>query len=378
MTSSRGGLSTTPVTGARSVVIAGWIIAKSGAFRRTSLHAWVRSAGHTHPAGSETARAASGGAAMDATCKICGDPADVGAKAGAGATCASCTKRAERHRLIFDVGESPTSGREPPTPREGAPAAESSPREETRMVDLLNLARRTRESLANTPEKETLEIPISVREAILFVDSISPASIEPAPPAPPPLEVGLDPAPYPLGAPTSPTPARRRLQAIYSGIGLLVVMAGLVVAKARVGQEVASAAGLTPEAGESTATLTATPQTLATPASPVFAAPKSTTTPTVAPAATPRRAPTRPAPTRPKAPADDGAPEMRASADSTPPSHSDLLGAMAAAVAAHSAPSSAPKVDSTPAPPGGPGGPGGPGAPSPSVRGEPRTSPLHP
>lgn len=309
---------------------------------------------------------------MDATCKICGNPAEVGAMAGAGATCASCAKRAERRRLIFDVGESPTSGRETPTPQEGAPAGESSPPEETRMVDLLNLARRTRESLANTPGKETLEIPISVREAILLVDSISPASIEPAPLAPAPLAVGLglglDADPYPLGAPTSPTPARRRLHAIYSGIGLLVVMAGLVVAKARVGQEVASAAGLAPGEGESTTALTATPQTPATAASPVVAAPTSTTTPTAtaAPAATPRRAPIRPAPTRPKAPAADGAPEMRASADATPPTHSDLLGAMAAAVAAHSAPSSAPKVDSTPAPP------------SPSVRGEPRTSPLHP
>lgn len=299
---------------------------------------------------------------MDATCKMCGNSAQIEATAGGGITCAACAKRADRRRLIFDVGERPTSAREAKAPGDEGRAAESSPLEETRMLDLLNLARRTQESLATLPGPETLEVPLSVREAIMLVDSIAPASIDPAP---------VDVAPYPLGMPPSPSPTRRRLHAVYSGAGLLVVMAGLVVAKARMGQEVASAAGIVANPGEATAMLIATTATPTTTASPVVAAPTTTPAATVAPTAAPRRAPApRPAPTHPKAPAAD-APDARASADSTATPHVDLLGAMAAAVAAHSAPPSAPRAAI-------PGASGATEAPSPSAPGAARTSPLHP
>ena len=296
---------------------------------------------------------------MDATCKTCGNSAQIEATAGGGLPCAACVKRADRRRLIFDVGERPTSAPATKAAGDEGRSAASSPPEETRMLDLLSLARRSQERLATLPRLETLEVPLSVREAILLVDSIAPASIEPAP---------VDVAPAPPGEPTSPSPTRRRLHAVYSGAGLLVVMAVLVVVKAQMGQEVASAAGIVASVDEATAMLLATP---ATAPSPVIAAPTPTPAVTVAPTAAPRRAPTptppRPAPTHPKATAAD-APEARASADPTATPHVDLLGAMAAAVAAHSAPPSAPRAAM----------PGEPKAPSPSAPGAARTSPLRP
>lgn len=305
---------------------------------------------------------------MDATCKFCGKPAEFEVAPGDGTTCGRCAKRAERRRLIFDVGEGPSSGREAEAPQDPARSMEPSPPEEMRMFDLLNLAKRTRDSLTTLDGAETLEVPLSVREAILLVDSIAPAAIAPA-------SFGVDshplgpPSSTPSPSPTSSTPTRRRLRAVYSGVGLLAVMAALVVVKASVGREVASAAGLAPDPSESAAVLLATPQTQATSAPPVVAAPTTAPKAPAAPATMPRRAPTQPTPTRPRAPADT--PQIRVAADApTPPV--DLLGAMAAAVAARSAPSGAPRVGSPASPPGGSG------ALSPSDRGEPRTSPLHP
>lgn len=306
---------------------------------------------------------------MDATCKICGNPAEIATTGGGRVPCASCARREGRRRLIFDVGEKTASARATEAQHDDERRAPPSPPEETRMLDLQSLAKRTRDSLASLPYQEpteTLEVPLSVREAILLVDSIAPASIEPAP---------IDVVPYPLGEPTSPSPARRRLRAVYSGAGLLVVMAGLVVAKARMGQEVASAAAIVPGGGESTALLMTAPESPAATASPTVATPAPTATvapaPTVAPAATPHHAPTSQPKARPRAPVVD-APDTRASTDPTATPRVDLLGAMAAAVAAHSAPPSAPRVDSTPAPPALPE------TRTPSAPAGTRTSPLHP
>jgi hypothetical protein len=389
MTSSRGGLSTTVVAGARSVVglvagiildpsspeagTRGWIIAKSCAFLGCSLHAWVRSAGHTPPAGSETQAELRGGAAMDATCRFCGKPAEFGAVGDGDAACGACARRAQRRRAVFDVSEieTPPSSREGDARSERASDAPSSPPEEMRMLDLLALAKRTRQALATAPEADLGDGPLSVHEAILLVDSIAPASME----EPPTIEATPIPAPAvapeaPPAARASTPPPRRRMHAIYSGIGLLVVMAAMVVAKARVGREVASAAALGPDPGETTAPLSETPQTPSTAAAPVATTKATTvTTATTSPKGPPRAAPPRPRPT--VAPPADS-PEVRVAAEPTATPHVELLDAMAAAVAAHSAPPAAPKGDPPPTPPGGSG------APSPSARAGTRTSPLRP
>jgi hypothetical protein len=307
---------------------------------------------------------------MDATCKFCGNPAEVGAIEDGESTCGPCSKRAQRRRLIFDVGGGrETSRRDTPTPLEQAlEALPSSPPEETRMLDLRDLARRTRQALETVPEIDEGDFPISVREAILMADSIAPASIEPArteaappPPADPP--------------PSSPDSTTRRLNALYSGVGLLLVMAALVVAKARMGREVASAAPLTPEQSEPITLLSATSQAPSADALPAAVTPGATTRATAAPITTtsaPRKAPPRPAPPPPKKPAPADTTEVRAATEPTVAPKVVLLDAMAAAVAAHSSPTSAPKVDCPPAPPGGSG------TPSPCARGATRTSPLRP
>lgn len=297
---------------------------------------------------------------MDATCRICGNPAEVGAVGGDAAACRTCAKRAQRRRLIFDVSESGTPRCDAPTSMEKAIDELSSPPEETRMLDLRDLARRTRRALATVPEVDEVDVPLSVREAILLVDSIAPASTEPAPAA-------VDPSPP--STPTSSSPGRR-LHALYSGVGLLVVMAGLVVAEARMSQDVASAAGLTPDPPETTALLSAAPPTPSTDVMPVAVTPGAKLTATAAPSSTsaPRKAPPKAPPPRPRAPIPADTPEIQAAAEPKVV----LLDAMAAAVAARSAPTTTPKVDCPPAPPGGSG------TPSPCARAGTRTSPLRP
>ena len=61
---------------------------------------------------------------MDATCKFCGKPAEFEVAAGGGATCGRCAKRAERRRLIFDVGEGLSSGRAAEAPQDPAQSME--------------------------------------------------------------------------------------------------------------------------------------------------------------------------------------------------------------------------------------------------------------
>lgn len=312
---------------------------------------------------------------MDATCRFCGKPATLGATLGEGATCGTCAKRDQRRRMIFDVSESGTSTRYTGAPSERPSSEPSSPPEEMRMLDLLALARRTRQALETVPEAADVDVPLSVREAILLVDSIAPASLDAPPTRSAPPAIDAPPAqiePPPPPAKTSSTPARRRLHAIYSGVGLLVVMAAMVAAKATMGHEVASTAALAPEEAETTAPLSATPQAPSTAASPV-----ATTQATTKPAVTPPMAPPRPAPPRPKppvaAPAETAV--VRAAAEPTATPRVDLLDAMAAAVAAHSAPPgppAAPRVDCPPI------SPGGSGTPSPCARAGTRTSPLRP
>jgi hypothetical protein len=284
---------------------------------------------------------------MDATCRFCGNPAEVVTTDG-DSTCGACSKRAERRRLIFDVSE----GAAPPRDKEHS--APSSPPEETRMHDLRDLAMRTRASLATARRADDLDVPLDVREAILLIDSIAPASIDPA-------RAAVDPSP-PSSPPSSPVPttsrpATRRLRAVYSGVGLLVIMAGLVVAKAQVGREVASAAGLAPEQVETTALLPATAQAPSTEAPLIAARPTAAPSVTAAPTAPPQKTKARPAPPRPKAPTPAETPEIRAAAEPTAAPRVDLLDAMQAAVAAHSAPAAAPKVNCTPGAPSGSGCP---------------------
>ncbi len=279
---------------------------------------------------------------MDATCRLCGNPAVVVTADGA-STCGACAKRAERRKLIFDVTEGATA------PRPAASSTPSSPPEETRMHDLRDLAKRTQASLATVPRADELDVPLDVREALLLIDSIAPASIDPAAPA-------VDPAPAPSPLPAASRPATRRLRAIYTGLGLLVIMASLVVAKAQMGREVASAAGLAPDEGQATALLLPTPLATAAEAAPVAAGPTAAPSVTAAPTAPPPKPKARPAPPRPRpTPADT--PEIRAAAEPAATPHVDLLDAMQAAVAAHSAPPAAPRVNCAPGAPGGPGCP---------------------
>lgn len=308
---------------------------------------------------------------MDATCRFCGKPAEFGAVGDGDAACGACAKRAQRRRAIFDVSEAATpSSREADAKPERAIDVPSSPPEELRMLDLLDLANRTRQALATAQEADSGDGPLSVHEAILLVDSIAPASMG----EPPTIEPAPAPAsPAPPAARASAPPPRRRMHAIYSGIGLLVVMAAMVVAKARMGREVASAAAVGPDEGETTAPPGEIPQTPYAGAAPV-ATTKATTVTPVTTAPTPPKGPPRPAPPRPKPtvapPADP--PEIRAAAEPTATPHVELLDAMAAAVAAHSAPPAAPRGDAVPTPPGGAG------TPSPSARAGTRTSPLRP
>lgn len=323
---------------------------------------------------------------MDATCRSCGKPAEVSAMAGAEVTCAACSGRAQRRRLIFDVSTSKASA-PPAPPGLPAPPAETpltsafegppSPHEETRMLDLRDLVRLSRERLATTRSQEEQEPPLNVREASLLVDSIAaPAVLDP-----PKIEVGAS-EPIeeirPIEASrsveaASPGPAPRRLRAVYSGLALLIVMVGMVAVRARIAREEVSAARLAPEQPEQAAQLSSTQEQPAadTPkAAPVPSAPPSAT---AAPTATPRKTPViRPALPRPRAPAPADTAESRAAAAPETTPHVDLLDAMQAAVSKRSAPASAPKVDCPPTPGGGSG------APSPCARAAPRTSPLRP
>lgn len=309
---------------------------------------------------------------MDATCRFCGKSAEFGAVGDGDAACGACARRAQRRRAIFDVSEIGTpSSREADARPERAIDVPPSPPEEMRMLDLLDLAKRTRQALATAAEADSGDGPLSIHEAILLVDSIAPASME----EPPTIEAPSVPAPAaapsaPPAARASAPPPRRRLHAIYSGIGLLVVMAAMVVAKARMGREVASAAALGPDPGETTAPLSETPQMPSTAAAPIATSKATTvTTATTSPKAPPRAAPPRPKPPV-AAPADP--PDIRAAAEPTATPRVDLLDAMAAAVAAHSAPPTAPKGDCPATPPGGAG------TPSPCARAGTRTSPLRP
>jgi len=305
---------------------------------------------------------------MDATCKICGNPSGIPAMVGAETTCAACSKRALRRRMIFDVSESTR----PPEPESTPLETEPFEPEETRMLDLRDLMRLTQESLPPPPRPpDDLTVPLSVREAILLVDSIAPSSLDPAP-----AEVAA-PQPSLPDAPTSPSPARRRSRAVYSGLTVLVVMASLVAIKGRMAREEASAAGLTAERAEPSVRMVSRPAPAAEDALP--AAPTPSATPGVKPSATaaptsmPRKAPVRLAPPRPRAPAPVEAAPNRAEVAPEPAPPVDLMEAMSAAVAAHSAPSRAPKGDCPPTPANGSGTP-----PSPCARGGTKTSPPHP
>jgi hypothetical protein len=301
---------------------------------------------------------------MDATCKFCGNPAEVATTDRGEAECATCSKRAQRRRLIFDVSEGTTHRRHAPTPLEEALEGLASPHEETRMLDLRDLARRTRERLATAPEAEECEVPLSVREAILLVDSIAPTSIDPAP-------AEVDPStPATPATPASSSPARRRLRAVYSGIGILIVMAGIVAAKARMGREEASAAALAPTQTEAIPPLSTPSELPIADVSPVAPAPRPTPKGTAAPTSTPRKVPGRAAPPRPRPPSPADTPEIRAATEPGATTHVDLMGAIEAAVAAHSPPSSAPKGDCPPTAAG--------GTPPPCARGGTKTSPLRP
>jgi hypothetical protein len=322
---------------------------------------------------------------MDATCRSCGKPAEVSAMEGAEATCAACSERAQRRRLIFDVSATkasaaPAAPAPPPLPAETpdtfAFEGPPSPHEETRMLDLRDLVRLSRLSLARRSQEEH-EPPLSVREAVLLVDSIAaPAVLEP-----PKAEVE---ASEPIeeirpveasrsveGA--SPGPARRRLRAIYSGLALLIVMVGLIAVRANIAREDTSTARLAPEQPELVAQMSSTQEQPATDISSPAPAPSARPSATAAPTATPRKTPVmRPPPPRPRAPAPADTAESRAAAAPETTPHVDLLDAMQAAVSKRSAPASAPKGDCPPTPGGGSG------APSPCARAAPRTSPLRP
>jgi hypothetical protein len=291
---------------------------------------------------------------MDATCKICGNPSGIPATVGAETTCAACSKRAQRRRMIFDVSAN-ESGREsmrPPPPEPTPVETGPSEPEETRMLDLRDLMRLTQQSLAPPPPQplEDLNAPLSVHEAALLVDSIAPASFDPAL-----TEVAARPTILPE-APTSPSPARRRLRAVCSGFTVLVVMASLVAIKGRMAGEEASAAGLDPAQAELFPSQVEQDARMATspvpaPEGALTATPTPSAKPsaTVAPTSAPRRAPVRsaPPPRRTPTPVENG-PSRAAAAPEAPPEATppvDLMKAMNDAVKAHDAPPRAPKGD---------------------------------
>lgn len=326
---------------------------------------------------------------MDATCRSCGNPAEVAATEDAEPACAQCSKRAEQRRLIFDVtaSDTPAARARARARREAESEGPPSSNEETRMIDLRDLARISRESLASLPAKEEHEAPLNLNDAILLVKSI-------APPAAPPVKAGVaeDVAdavsaeaapdveeaelegPRPVEVASS-TPARRRWRAAYSGVGLLIVMVGLVAAKAKIAREKAYASVLSSKAHEVTSQMTSTPPLPTADVAVVASAPSARPSAGAAPSATPRKTPAiRPVAPHPRAPAPTPADtaDSRAGAgpDATP--HVDLLDAMQAAVARHSTPPSVVKQDCPPAPEGSSG------TLSPCARAAPRTSPPHP
>lgn len=241
------------------------------------------------------------------------------------------------------------------------------------MLDLRDLMRLTQLSIAPPPPPpDDLIAPLSVREAALLLDSIAPSSIDPAP-----AEVAA-PQPSLPDAPTSPSPARRRLRAVYSGFTVLIVMASLVAIKGRVTREEASAAGLTPMQGElfpepaEPDTRTATrPEAPSEGALKTASGPSAKPNATAAPTSKPRKAPVPAAPPRrPPTPMENGPSRAAAAPAPEPAPHVDLMEAMSAAVAAHDAPPRAPKGDCPPTPAGSPL--------SPCARAGTRTSPLPP
>ncbi len=320
---------------------------------------------------------------MDATCRSCGKPAEASAREGAEVTCAACSGRARRRRLIFDVSASKASAA-PPMP---APPAETpltsafegppSPHEETRMLDLRDLVRLSRERLATTRSQDEQEPPLSVHEASLLVDSIAaPAVLEPpkveVEAAEPIEEIRTIEASRSFKA-ASPGPARRRLRAVYPGLALLSMMVGMIAVRARMAPEEASTARLAPPPPELAAQLSSTQEQPAADIPKAAPAPSARPSATAAPTAAPRKTPVmRPALPRPRAPAPADTAESRAAAAPETTPHVDLLDAMQAAVSRGSAPATAPKVDCPPT-----AGVGS-GAPSPCVRAAPRTSPLRP
>lgn len=320
---------------------------------------------------------------MDATCRLCGNPADVATTEGADGLCAACAKRAQRRRSIFDVSttaapEKPAAA--PPGPEEPpAPRGEdlSALQEEMRLIDLRDLARRTQEGLAARAPVDDSEAPLLVHEAVMLVDSLAPASLGAATNDEETSPEARDPAPASTPFPTPAEAAQKRWRAAGSGAALLLVMGTLVAVKARLRDEAPSEA-LTPEQADPAA-----------PASPERTGPVSTTQdpsskegasgapsaippakPTSTPASAPKRAPVShpsPPPSRPRAPAPAAPADNRGAAD--PAAHIDLLDAMQAAVAKHSAPPGAPKRGCPPASGAAPGSP-------PCPRAAPRTSNL--
>jgi hypothetical protein len=344
---------------------------------------------------------------MDATCILCGNPADVATIEGAEALCAACAKRAKRRSLIFDVSTTAAPRESTPTPTP-TPTLEvafddreepSSQQQETRMLDLRDLARLTRESLAALPRAEEPEAQLSVHEALRLVDSLAPTALVPAP-----VDLGsaseaanesesesksASEAPR-LAATTPSRPARRRLRAAYGGFTLLIGVGALLAVKARSERETSSAA-IAPEPTEQ-----AEPMTQSELAAPLSATPtpsvkdvasvapaqgtsaKATSATTTTPAVAAKRVPVAPPPSpslppaRPRTPAPAAVEENRATAEPDATPHVDLLGAMQAAVEKRSSTPGAVKGGCVPTPGAAPG------APSPCARATPRTSPLRP
>lgn len=317
---------------------------------------------------------------MDATCRSCGNPAEVAATEDAEAACEPCSKQAELRRRIFDVSASDTPAARRRARREAESEGPPSSNQETRMIDLRDLARISRESLASLPSKEEQEAPLNLHEATLLVKSITPPALAPAKvevaeeavnaEAALDTEEAFVEASRPVEVAAS-SPARRRWRAATSGVALLIVMAGLVAAKAKIAREKAFAAMLSAGAREPAAQVASTaPQPAADVA---IAASAPSALPSAAPTSTPRKPPMiRPVAPRPRAPAPVETTDPRASAGPDTPPHVDLLDAMQAAVARHSTPPAVVKGDCPPAVEGGSG------TPSPCARGAPRTSPPHP
>jgi hypothetical protein len=261
---------------------------------------------------------------MDAKCGICGDLVAAFAE-GEAPVCAPCKKRALRRRMIFDVSSSRPDEAKPEIPVRAAP-------EETRMLDLLRLVQRTRESLPPPRPRDEADAPLNVQEALRLADSLAPAS----PATMPPSAAAIEPDPIP-----PPPEPRARISPVKMGVAFAALGALLAMAVSAVlgGREAAPAAPDEPQSAKVEVPVFATPTAAPPPAAVEARASREddaagrSAKPIATGAATPRPSPVRGAATASPTASPTSKPAEPPAAE-VEPSRGDLLKAINAAAGA--------------------------------------------